>query len=303
MTDVKASVWWLGSCPSQTLTATVSGPPVTLATAENAPGPLSNLYGQTDVCELPGGSDLPGTVVRFEAGGSASASESYTLPDLGETLTVGIESEPTAGSEVEAGDTIGLHAIALVMPTAQGIEVLYVDDGSELIESVGNASGSEEPIPCDLGRHFARLMSEYRVPDSPPPVVEICANASGFDGTEARDCIEFYTGEVWEGSTVWTGSPVGSITYDVRLVVGSDGETSGTLTYVSCSTECGRPPPELDVEFRKEGDSFTGIALAGIPMRGGIPITGSRASGETTQSVPPHTHRWAWTLECEPCQS
>jgi hypothetical protein len=224
MTDLLASSWLIGPCSTATLTATVSGPPVTIASDAGLSGVVSNVFGQTDYCELPGGSDLPGTVVRFEVTGSASDSRDYALPDLGGFLVTGVESLPEAGSRVKAGDTIKLHALAMLMPPALGVEVLYVDDGTDLIESVGNISGSDEPVPCDLGRYYARLVTEYRVPVNPPPIIEICANAAGFDGTKAKDCIEFYAGEVWRGTYS------GTVTWDCGLGQERQGSLEGTFT-------------------------------------------------------------------------
>jgi hypothetical protein len=219
MTDLLASSWLIGPCSTATLTATVSGPPVTVASDTGLSGVVSSIFGQTDICELPGGSDLPGTVVRFEVTGSASHSRDYALPDLGGLLVTGVESLPEAGSRVKAGDTIKLHALAMLMPPALGVEVLYVDDGTDLIESVGNLSGSDEPVPCDLGRYYARLVTDYPVPSNPPPIIEICANAAGFDGTKAKDCIQFYTGEVWKGTYA------GTVTFDC----GAGRQQTGTL--------------------------------------------------------------------------
>ena len=74
MTELTVHASWLGACPERTLTATVSGGPQTLATDAPTEGPVSLTYGQGDVCELPGGSDLPGTVVRLTAlGGTDGA--------------------------------------------------------------------------------------------------------------------------------------------------------------------------------------------------------------------------------------
>lgn len=307
MRDVSASVYWLGTCSAITLTATVSGPPQTLVSREIAEGDLSFLRGDADVCELPGGSDLPGTAVRFGVEGSdgARGSETYTLEDLGQTLTTGIESIPPAGSRVEPGQALSFHGIAMTFPPALGVERLSLYAGEELIGSVGNKSGSDEPQACDLRRLVADIVSrgQYRVPASPPPVIEICAEALGFDGTETRECIEFYTGEVWEGTVVWRSFPcTGSclITYDIRLVVGPDRTALATGTFVSC-TNCAAPPQEIAFEFRRAGDSFTGLTAGGYAMRGSIPITGSTASGKTTSSYPPFTYRYAWDLDCKTC--
>lgn len=223
MRDVKVDSAWLGPCTTGTLTATVSGPPTTIASSDTLRGPLDRLRGQTDVCSLSGGSDMPGTVVHFEATGSASGSENFELPDLGESLTAGLEGLPDAGSRVEPGDRIKLHAIALVAPPALGVKTLYVDDGSNLLESVGNLSGRDEPVACDPRRVVAELFSEYLVPADASPLIELCATGVGFDGTEAKSCIHYTAGEPFLGLTgrqLWfrnVTSPLGdegAYTYD-----------------------------------------------------------------------------------------
>ncbi len=284
MRDVKASAWWVGPCTELTLSATVSGPPVEIGSLHaftNALGDVlpSGPYGQVDVCELPGGSDLPGTVVRFEVTGNASATLDFPLPDHSEALVVGIEAEPADGSRVEAGDRIGLRALAMQMPPSQGIQVLYLDDGSELIGSTGNASGTDRPIPCDLGRHFASLVAEYVVPAAPPPVVEICGYATGFDGMTASGCVRFFTGEVWAGSlsvegrfgppldcaVVWEG--------EVRLSVGADGSVIGDGEVQPGRSSC-------------PADASAGpISIVGVRGEEGFEVTYSRAEGHGCEAV------------------
>ena len=46
MTDVRASAWFLGQCSVRTLTAAVTGAPVTLASSTETDGPLSSLHGR-----------------------------------------------------------------------------------------------------------------------------------------------------------------------------------------------------------------------------------------------------------------
>jgi hypothetical protein len=240
MTDVSASAFGVGPCTEFTLTATVSGTPQVIGSDDSLTGPISSVYGAADVCELPGGSDLPGTVVHLELSGSATATEDYTLPDLSSVLIAGIDATPAEGSRIDAGDRIAVEALALLMPPAQGVKVLYVDDGSELVESVGNASGSDRPIPCDLGRYVAYLQTEYVVPQDPPPVVQLCAHATGFDGTDASDCATFFTGDgqTWKGTVHATnvgpdceGDEDGTITLEVNGAdIAGSFEVSGSYT-------------------------------------------------------------------------
>ena len=72
MTDVTASLFFLGQCSARSLSATVAGATRQVA-SDDAPGdPLSSIYGVVDVCEVPGESDMPGTLVHFVAAGSDS---------------------------------------------------------------------------------------------------------------------------------------------------------------------------------------------------------------------------------------
>ncbi len=207
MTELLAEATWLGPCSDLTLTAAVSGPPTTLASDTVQPDPArpwGTVYGQANLCVgFPGGSDLPGTIVSLDVSGSGSATGSYALPDFGPFLQAGVESIPEGGSKVAPGDRIKLHALGFLLPPALGIKVLYVDDGNDLIESVGNIAGVDEPISCELRRLLAQLITEYEVPADPPPFVEICATAEGFDGTESRGCISFPTEGPFRLDGVW----------------------------------------------------------------------------------------------------
>ena len=165
--NVAASAWLLGPCTTGSLSATVSGPPTLLASSDSLEGPRSGLYGATGVCRLSGGSDLPGTVVHFEVTGSASGSQDYTLPDHGGSLAVALEGSPESGSEVGAGDAIDIEAVAMALSPALGVKTLYVDDGNDLLGSVGNVSGSDELRACDPGREYALLRDDVSGPGRP----------------------------------------------------------------------------------------------------------------------------------------
>lgn len=285
-TDLDVAAFWLGPCSMLTLSAGVTGALVPLG-SEGPPltGPVT---GQADLCGLPGGSDLPGTVIRIEATGSAIARQSYVLEDHGETLTAGVEAIPAEGSNVAAGERIKLHALALVAPPAQGIKVLYVDDGNDLIESVGNVSGSTEPVSCDPRRYLAELFAEYQVPADPPPVIEICANAEGFDDVRARDCIEFYTGERWEGTLnadtsrayhgggTCTDSWEGELSFVVDDKGAIEGDGRATLEDVSCPYPFN---PAREHVFSVGGEAGKGTFVLRLSFGRNIPRDGHQVAG------------------------
>lgn len=208
MTDLTVSAFALGLCKSLSVAVAVAGPPRVIGRQEG--DPVGHVHGNTDICQLPGGSDLPGTVVTIEVAGTDGARkvEKYTLEDHGEALVTGIDAQPEPGSRVKPGDRISLHALALLMPPALGIKELSLDDGTTVIARTGNLSGSSEPASCDPRRLVASILADYRVPNQPPLVLRFCAVAVGFDGTSRRECIEFFTGDAWSGEAQVTTTAV-----------------------------------------------------------------------------------------------
>ena len=266
--DVKATAWWSGRCTTGSLTATVAGPPVTLASSDSlgGPTPVPHLYGASWACDLPGGSDMPGTVVHLEASGSGGGSADYTLPDNGETLVTLLEGRPEAGGRVEPGQQIDVIAMAMVMAPALGVQKLTLEDGTTVIGSVGNQSGSSEAQECDPRRFSAGLTATYDVPSDPPPIIELCATGVGFDGTESKDCIRYYTGEVWTGSGTFTSSATypqgGGVCKDAVEIaytfgIGDDGgiEGTGVATHTS---EAVCPFPMSGTQWETMGLSVSG---------------------------------------------
>lgn len=303
MRDVTASGWALGPCEELTLSATVSGAPQVIGSSDSAGDTISSVFGAADVCELPGGSDLPGTVVHLTMSGSATATETYTLPDLSSVLIAGLQTTPAEGSQVEPGDQIAIQALAMLMPTSQGVKVLYVDDGSELLESVGNVSGADRPVACDMGRHFANLTTTYTVPDDPPPVVQLCARAEGFDGTSATDCAALFTtaGETWTGTVAATnsgddceGSEDGTVTLTVNgpEVVGSV-DAAGSYTcpgsVVPTSGSVILSGTLDDAGFALSVKTLEGTVLSTVAClvnnRFEIPVDGDSAQGRVTHTA------------------
>jgi hypothetical protein len=208
MRTVDARVGWIGTCSEMKLEAAVTGSPTTVASLTGAPT-LPQLHGRVDLCALPGGSDLPGTVVRWTATGSegTTASVALTVPDFGGALMVDMASVPEPG-RVDPGQRIALRGMAIVPPTSLGIRELVLTVNGQELQRVGNLSETSSPEPCDDGRLGAITYTHYDVPQDAPSEIEICAHAVGFDGTEAEHCIKFFTGEVWEGSANITSSAV-----------------------------------------------------------------------------------------------
>ncbi|HEX6131947.1 MAG TPA: hypothetical protein VF044_09455, partial [Actinomycetota bacterium] len=319
---------WNAACDRLTVAASVTGPPETLLTivaAEqmNDVGILQHSTAvSTSMCGIPGGSDLPGTVVRAvvtDSGGATAAVEE-TLEDLGPALQAGLDPSPPSGSRVRVGDRIQLHALAMLMSPALGVKSLYVNANDELVDATGNLSGASEPRPCDPRRLLALLRTEYRVPDDPPPVIEICANAVGFDGTQASpDCASFVTRdvEVWEGTWDAGFHVIGTCTPAVwpqvgtlRATVAADGTLSGQGDLVNHTGVCGGSdvPQEVPVTplftgTRTDEEIRLQIQLPGLGSRT-IPMPRRGDVAEGTLTVPlGGGSRWEIRarLECTTC--
>jgi hypothetical protein len=272
--DVTVALFWGGPCTPVTLTASTAGATQTIASAQISDG-IPTLNGTADICApgLPGSSDLPGSVVHLLATGSGGVSKSldFVLPDLGPELKAIFESRPERGSPVEIGDTITLEAMALLFDPALGVDVLKLYANDELFDSIGNRSNSDEPRACDFGRLGAWIReTRYEVPSDAPAIIEICAEGVGFDGTESRDCGEFYTGEVWKGAANITSSavyPEGGVScqdgWELDFTFGVSGEGTiegqGTADLTSGPT-CPFPiGPSLEhYEYRVLGEETEG---------------------------------------------
>lgn len=333
MSYATANVNFAGACSSMTLAAMASGPPLTVAsTSDIDPNrPSTVLHGEAELCNLPGGSDFPGTIVNWTATGSdgASGSAAFKVPDYGELIEAIIQSDPEGPRRIESGQTIQLRGMAMVMPPALGIKELSILAGDELLQKVGNASGSSEPQSCDPGRFVAVNRTHYTVPANPPPVIQICSEAVGFDGRKSRACTEFFTGEVWEGSLAVKGTYAGTATCTsrwqgtVRFVVSDDGSIQGKGTISNpgeylCSVPAPQPPA-YTTEFTVGGHTTeTGfqIEFGGViknyteglglpPSQIEVSRSDNRASASSANTYPggdaSATIEHTWTLECKSC--
>lgn len=253
-----AAHWW-GACRVASITASMGGPEATLHVTESDTAQVATAGG--NLCDIPGGTDMPGAVVRFTAttedGNSATAEK--TLQDMGAAgPVVMIESAPAAGSRVGPGDTIRLAVVAAEPTPSRGMERVELFEGERLLAEAGNGAGVDEPVPCARNREYAGLAHEYRVPDDPPPLVTLHAIGTDFDGRRASGSVSFPTveGEVWEGDVSGEGVVDGG-TYRCPALV----EGTVTLLVRSDSTVAGRS----DVRFRPGGE----CAAAGTVPYGG----------------------------------
>ncbi len=288
MAGSNGNLGWIGECSDATLSATVSGPPVEVAGQETAFPGQGFVRAQTQACDLPGGSDLPGTVVKWigDVGEGGTGSDSLALPDFGKTLEAVIQAADNTPTRVQSGYRFILRGMAIVVPPALGVEKLDVTVGGQVIDSVGNVSGTAQPEPCDPGRLGAITNTSYTVPQSPPPIIDICAKARGFDGTEAESCIQFYTGGAWKGPVTGEGTVPGCspstvpVTGDLQIVVGGDGTVTGSVTEVRGAFSCGGTEVPVDeqtytITGRKTAEAFE-LDVSGTAVT--LPIVGTQAT-------------------------
>lgn len=248
-----AELDWAGTCETVSLAAAATGAPRTFDSVQDPDTTTGSLQIEELFCLVPGGSDLPGTVFRVVGSATGVPPKEFrlTLPDLREEFTVQYDSVPAVGARVRPGDVIRFNAVAARLGPALGIKVLYLDDGATLIESTGNIARTTAYVPCRPGQHGAVLReARYRVPDNPPPLVEICAYSEGFDGEKRQHCGSFPTGETefWEGT--WDGGfhvpppctpPIWEADGTVSFTVAEDGTLSGEAKVTNEPGTCGGP--------------------------------------------------------------
>ena len=315
--SLAAHLDWAGTCETVTLSAAVTGTPRTFASIADPSSPSGQLKLDEWYCDVPGGSDLPGTVIRVvgAATGVPPKEVALTLPNLREEFVVQYTSSPAIGTRVEPGDTIRIRAEAARLAPALGIKVLYLDDGTDLIDTTGNVAGTTETVRCRPGQHGAVLPdSRYRVPDDPPSVIEICAHSEGFDGEKREHCGRFPTG----AGEVWNGTMDGTITIvppgqpgpvcpnpvrfhgEVSLVVAEDGATTGSVDVTGAEPPC---IDSFDLTGTKTDRGFSFPQLDPFFVNGPIPIVGQgRAEARATHDVA-GTTKWVtdWKLSCSSC--
>jgi hypothetical protein len=155
------------------------------------------------------------------------------------------------------------------------------------------------------------------VPEDPPPVLEICANAAGFDGTLSQDCVRFSTGEteLWEGtlrvegsfgapydcSVVWTDEV--QLTVEDGVVSGSGESTPGRAARPT------GPPAAIAIAGSREADALAPTHSRGWghdcdevfclgDTTGAVPVADGRAQGTFTTSPGATTFTTRWRLRC-----
>jgi hypothetical protein len=201
---------------------------------------LSGTFDEVDLCSLPGGSDLPGAKLTYEAvvyvpGPTREFVDHDTLEPihgLPPLLTGG--SNPAHGTLVHAGQTISVH-ITATEPTddgpQEGIHDIQLTGPDGLIKSQDYGT---HPVACDTSRLRKTLTANYTVPDNPPAVIHLTAIAHDFVGHEATLSADFPT-----KANEWTGTfklavtapcvetELGTVSFTVNGKGAVDGTTTG----------------------------------------------------------------------------
>jgi hypothetical protein len=216
-----------------TVGAAVSGEPTDLASGEAAKHSVART--EVDPCTLPGGSDLPGTVVHVlgKDGRGHTATAEVQLADLSPGPIVAGESTPPDGSRVNPGDKITLHFGAGELPFAKGIhKVEFFANGAPLREW----SAGDTPKACDKERFMSEFGGHYTVPADPPPVVELVVRAEDYDSHFGWQTWEFPTrGATWRGTVtarLEQEVPAGMQESDAQLAATLSEDPNGNVTGV-----------------------------------------------------------------------
>jgi hypothetical protein len=218
-------------CGLVTLSAGISGGLVQQASGPEGTGAY------IDPCDLPGGTDAPGTVVQL-AGSSeqgAQATGSVELIDLGLPPMVLGQLQPPDGTKVHPGNTIKARVGAVDVPFASGIHKVDIYGDGELIGTWTRPDGQAKP--CNKGRFAAAFDVSYTVPAKPPPVVEIYARAEDYAGHFGWAAWHFPTqGTTWTGKVVGhieqqvpSGNQIGDADVTVTLTEDAEGKITGVL--------------------------------------------------------------------------
>jgi hypothetical protein len=165
----------------------------------------STSYFWVDPCWLEGGSDLPNTKVTVEAMvGSGGVRRVITLGDDTLAPRVHVVSTPARGSKVKAGDKINLKVDATELrkggPWQTGVKMVqvYALPGGQVGEPWVN-SASPLSQKCEQKTWEHKYEATYTVPDNPPPIIQLCAEAEDYVGNPSQNCGEFVTGD-WYGT-------------------------------------------------------------------------------------------------------
>jgi len=278
-------------------------------------------------CSLPGGSDLPGAVLRTLVDVQKPAHFNVTarfilLDDKAPPVLSG-GSTPPHGTKVRPGEVIKVH-ITATEPTnrgpQEGIQDIQLLGPEGLVDS---AQYGNHPTACDLSRLTKTFTTTYTVPNNPPPVIHLTAVAHDFVNNESATLsADFPTGDAWTGTmhvVIHSTHPnlcPATIVLDstIALVVGARGAVQGTRSQVLNETTCGPGVHEgpivlpMSGQLTDGGFHFTGL-VDGYPIGTTVPLSASKTTATGQLHVSNYdggdgyTFSWNGTisLACKTC--
>lgn len=292
---VEAQAMGMGDdCGPITLSASIKGPPVVVGKGPN--------LAQADFipCELPGGTDAPGTVINLTGVRDQRPNEPERRPlelvDANEEGPfINLLPTPESGSRVKPGQEIKFEVWVVEYAPAPGIRAVKVfASGKQLLEET-----YDKAPPCDQSGNYKFLRGSYVVPENPPPLIELRAEATDFAGRTKFEVARFPTGEIWEGTItakITMASSfqacIGTYKANLTLSVAAGGKVSGQCLIVEAPpNSCGGGSTYAIVGSKSPisgvlSDStftFSNAPFAQpVPAPAVIPRTGDRARGSAT---------------------
>lgn len=269
-----------------------------------------------DPCRL-GGSDLPGAqytvTVEVEAD-SYSLDQLITLePDTAgpRFLEPPIASSPKPGSKVEAGDEISFEVTAVEKNPPRvwqtGVHTLEVTGPRGRVGRAQQAGPNAKA--CEGKSKSLTIQDSYRVRDSDPAVIELCAVAEDYVPNENKKCAKYYKGEVWEGTANSTlthplgfgpcGSSV-SVQGKAQFVVKANGEV--TATYDVTESGCTEATvPHFDFTGTATDSGFSFPQQTTLTNGELIPKVSPKRAQATLTNLAGATWVTTWDMRCVSC--
>jgi hypothetical protein len=171
----------------------------------------------TDPCTLPGGKDLPGTKITFDAGpttvavgdaGSVAGPLVITLGPDKSPPHLKVVSTPARGKKVKKGDQITLDITSEEVRDGEswqeGVQDIQLTANGTLIDSKDYSD--QRGKWCDAKSWKQTWKKVYTVPSGAPPLITLCVSTEDFVGNTRKLCGDYPTGDHWTGTIHSTSS-------------------------------------------------------------------------------------------------
>jgi hypothetical protein len=242
-------------------------------------------------CDVPGGSDLPGTrlVVKsttHSSYGQQSLQESVVLgPDtMAPDLTV--TADPPYGSRVKAGDQITFHVTAEELrgpgyPWQTGVSKIGVLDAQG--DAVTPQTYGDAALPCEQKSWKQKATFTYTVPANPPNPLYLYPYAQDFGQSPARaQSFDYFTADTWTGTMNLAGFT--DHTLGVAEILCKTPPVDFTISFTSA------PDGTLQGTGRVHGPPYTCNGASSPPESGTFAIVGRRTGNQLSLGITlPHS--------------